>query len=309
MVAGCSDNSSRTFPTSPRALAECQLGCVDTDPAPGAPGIFLGTDITMDYCTAGVGTDADGDGLLDYCEKLISLNFRPERKYSRYHDDIRGEPYWVARVDLYGRIVVGYLFSYYRDLGSVEYGCASPINPEWPDSGCHNGDSESIWLTVQYNPDTQHWVLFGAGYSVHGGWNLAQYNATKGYANVEYPAHAGGYPRTWVAEQKHANYFHKADCDAGGFFGSDDCDEDDTAAQVPWSNYWNIGSEAHPFINQVTSRDPSYEYYGGERTECYWTEKRFRGWVPDSIGGGDSDSYLSWLKLWGFASTGVSGCQ
>jgi hypothetical protein len=31
--------------------------------------------------------------------------------------------------------------------------------------------------------------------------------------------------------------------------------------------------------------------------------------VPNSIGGYDADSYLSKLKHWGFATTGVSGCQ
>lgn len=320
LTTGCSDSSRNPVAPSlsaaqkppstwPPVVPLCQLGCVDIDPNPEAPGIFLGTSITEDFCIDGAGTDADADGLVDYCEKLISNNFSPERQYSRFHDDIRGEPYWVAQPDGAGHVVVGYLLAYYRDLGSVQYGCASPVLPEWPDSGCHNGDAESIWLWVGYNSDTQHWVLYQAAYSAHNGWNISTDDG-RGYApNVEYPGSRGGYPRSWVAEQKHANYFHQRDCNNGGALDTDDCNEDDTAARVPWSNFWNIGSEAHPLINQVTSRDQSYEYYGSGRTECLWTEKRFRGWVPDSIGGGDSKSYLGKLQYWGLATTGVVGCS
>ncbi len=320
VLAACSEHSqSPVAPTltaarkpvspPPPVTPLCQLGCVDTDPNPAAPGIFLGTDINLDFCIGGAGTDADADGLVDYCEKLVSFNFSPERTYSRFHDDIRGEPYWVAQQDGQDHVVVGYLLSYYRDLGSVQYNCASPILPEDPDTGCHNGDSESIWLWIGYNSATKHWVLYKAAYSVHGDWNISTDDGT-GYApNVEYPTHLGGYPRAWVAEQKHANYFHKRDCNSGGFWGFDDCNEDDTTAILPWSNWWNIGSEAYPFINQVTSRDSSYEYYGLGRTECFWTDKPFRGWVPDSIGGGQSTSYLTTLRYWGLATTGVTGCS
>jgi len=287
----------------------CQLGCNDSDPNPDSIGIFLGNDIDPDFCIDGGWTDADADDLADYCENLISYAFRPELRYSSWHDDVRGEPYWVARPDSSGQVVVGYLLSYYRDLGSVQWGCSPPTGHEsW---GCHNGDSESIWLTISYHPGSKHWVLQSARYSHHTDWNISTFDATRGYASVEYPeTPGGGYPRAWVAEQKHANYFHERDCNSWtDYFGADDCSDDDTSARVDWSAYWNIGSESNPFINQVTSRDSSYEYFGGRRTECYWTEKSFRGWVPDSIGGGEAASYLSKLIYWGFATTGVSGCQ
>ena len=70
-----------------------------------------------------------------------------------------------------------------------------------------------------------------------------------------------------------------------------------------------LQSELHPFVNSVTSRDPSYEYYGGGRTECYWTEKSFRGWVPDNIGGWEASSYLGKLIHFGFATTGIATCE
>ncbi len=280
----------------------CQLGCADTDPAPSEPGIFLGNDITLDYCLNGEGTDADGDGLTDYCEQLLSMNFRPELRYSRYHDDIRGERYWVARPDGTGHILVGYLFAYYRDLGSVQWGCAEPHYPGEEDWGCHNGDSESIWQLISYVPDNHHWLLNTAYYSHHKDWNVSSLKPRVEYADVDYPTHPGAYPRAWVAEQKHANYLTQNDCGASSYFGHDDCTEDDTLARFDWGNSWNIGSQSHPFIDVVTSRDPSYEYYGLGRTESFWTDKRFRGWVPDSIGGGDASSYHSKLVTYGFAA-------
>lgn len=280
------------------------------DPDPSAPGIWVGSQVTPTLCGPqnpnGI-NDADEDGLSDFCENQLAYAFRPELKYSTVYDDTRGEPYWVARPDGAGHVVIGYLLSYYYDLGTVTYGCAPPQGHD-----CHNGDSESIWLTVYYIASTSHWLLHRAVYSAHTGWNDTRPVLPTSYPPppyVEYPGKLGGYPRDWVAEGKHANYFTQGTCDVGGYLGYDDCDGDTQSMRFPWSDYDNIGSEAHPLINGVASRDPSYENYGGGRVECYWTEKRFRGWVPDSIGGGDTDSYPSKLAQWGFATTGVASCD
>ena len=49
------------------------------------------------------------------------------------------------------------------------------------------------------------------------------------------------------------------------------------------------------------SANPDYEFYGAGRVECYWTWKLFRGWVPDSVGGGDSEAaYTDHLSYFGF---------
>jgi len=284
------------------------------DPDPSAPGIYLGSAVTPTMCGPqnpnGI-NDADEDGLSDYCEDQLAYAFRPQLKYSTTYDDTRGEPYWVARPDSAGHVVVGYLFSYYRDLGWLTYGCWAPVPyPPFVTYDCHNGDSESIWLTLYYDSVTSHWWLYHAAYSAHTGWNESVYlYGDEGAPNLEYPAKFGGYPRVWVAEGKHANYFTQDDCNSGGTLSSDDCNADTDSTRFAFADYWNIGSEAHPLINGVTSRDPTYEYYGGGRVECYWTERSFRGWVPDSIGGGEAASYLSKLIQWGFATTGVASCD
>jgi len=262
--------------------------------------------------------DADEDGLSDFCENQLAYAFRPELRYSTVYDDTRGEPYWAARPDSAGHVVIGYLFSYYRDLGSLQYGCSPPGNDLKKDLGCHNGDSESVWLTVYFNSSTSHWLLHRTAYSAHDDWNDTSATSPGTYPlHVEYPGRLGGYPRVWIAEQKHANYFTQSDCTGAHkeplpplvVLTWDVCTDDVDSARFAFSDAWNIGSEVHPLINGVTSRDPSYEYYGGGRVECYWTDKPFRGWVPDTVGGGDAASYLSKLILWGFATTGVASCD
>ncbi len=287
----------------------CPDFCDDVDPAPSAPGIFIGHALTPSFCFNGPFNDIDQDGLNDYCETMISYFFRPELKYWSV-DDTRGEPYWVARSDSSGHVFVGYLISYYRDGGSSAWGCHVPIlifAPPDPSCGGHNGDSESIWLLIAYNASTEHWILNSAYYSAHTSWNYSTYNAASGYAALEYPGQLGGYPRAWVSEGKHANYFSNADCN-DQIVGT--CSNANTSTRLEWSNSFNIGSQTHPLINEVPSRNSSYEYYGSGRTECYWNERHFRGWTPEYVNGAESSSYLSKLSFWGFStSTGAtSGC-
>jgi hypothetical protein len=150
----------------------CQLGCVEEDPNPRAPGVFLGSGVTPDNCIMGGYTDADQDGLGDLCEEQLSYAFLPELYYYS-GDDVRREPYWVARGLNGDRVRIGYLFSYYRDLGC-------------------------------------------------------------------------------------------------------------------------------PMRDCVVSRNPSYEFYGSGREECYWGPAKFRGWVPLTVGGGEADVYRSQLTALGF---------
>lgn len=295
-------------PNEPSNVGMCGGGS-EQDPSPGSPGIFLCAEMTIDYCTNGQSSDTDADGLADYCEDQLSYAFRPQLRYTEFYDDIRGEPYWVARHDSAGHVIVGYLFAMYRDLGSVQYGCTPPakLRDEW---GCHNGDSESAWLTLRYDPVTQHWVLYQAVYSAHKSWNVSAIEPA-GYAGVAYPAATGGYPLVWVSENKHANYFSEAGCNYANFtlgLSWDWCANNVDNVRLEWNAAWNIGSETHPYLNAVSSRDASYEYYGQGGVECFWTPIDFRGWVPSSIGGGQAGSYLSKLIRWGFAATGVPSC-
>ena len=229
--------------------------------------------------------------------------FRPELRFAPPpYDDTRGEPYWVARPDSSGHAWIGYLLGYYRDLGPWQWGCDVPFDLDH----CHYGDAENIWLVLSFNARTQHWVLRTAYYSHHQDWNRSLFDGTHGYAAVEYPARPGGYPRAWVSQGKHANFFTQSDCNTARYKDYlpyvERCDHNTGSARVggpdtDWSEYWNIGSESHPLLDGVASRNPAFfNVYGSSRIETFWTEKKFRGWMPETAGGESAGSYFAVLR-------------
>lgn len=287
-------------PGSPANSITCQLGCTEGDPSPTAPGFFLGSGVTPGTCTTpGLQTDADQDGLSDFCEKNLASAFAPQLWYDA-SDDISGEPHWASRPAA-DSVVVGYLFSYYRDLGNQPtIQCKLPLLFGIVVSSCngHNGDSEQIALVLGYNASTQHWLVKRARYYRHE--TYADYIAgAKGYALLEYAGVAGGSPKVYVALAKHGSYKSINECNNGSF-GSDTCNGNDHFRILPAGASLNIGSRAHPFRNCMESSYTNYFYYGGGRVECYWTSMPFRGWVPDSVGGGQADAYSARLTSMGF---------
>ncbi|HET7025322.1 MAG TPA: hypothetical protein VFI39_08980 [Gemmatimonadales bacterium] len=310
-AVACSDTlTSPPGPEASKVIPFCQLGCLDQDPHPDSAGVFLGSGITPDMCTDG--TDSDQDGLEDFCETNLALAFAPELRYSDA-DEVGREPYWAARpISRYiaDTVVIAYLISYYRDAGSNTWGCSIPSIPFiWDkpvECNGHNGDSEAIVLDVYYSYSTKHWILGAAIYSQHDSPATYSRYLPLGFParpypmQLEYPSHPGAYPRAYVAEGKHANYNTQSECNSGGTLGSDTCENVNTSARLPAGYLYNLGSRAHPAIDCVTSRDPSYLYYGSGKTECYWTGGRFRGWIPYTIGGVDTDPYSPKLSDWGF---------
>lgn len=286
-------------PVSELIVPLCQVGCVETDPFPTAPGVFLGSGVTPDVCVAGGQSDADQDGLGDFCEKNLAFAFAPELYYWSF-DNVRREPYWVARPLVESeQVLIGYLLSYYRDEGSSAWACG-PGQIVAPSCNGHNGDSEAIFLTVYYNWSTQHWVLDHANYSQHGDYPTYA-KGPKGYPQMlYYPDHAGSYPRAYVSQGKHANYASQRECNNGGTLDTDTCTEVNTAARVEFSTFWNLGSRTSPRLDCVASRNPDYEYYGSGREECYWTYRNFRGWIPETVGGAEASAYSGFLQAFGF---------
>lgn len=128
----------------------CQLGCVEVDSYPTKPGVFLGSGVTPETCVNGGYTDADQDGLGDFCEEQLSYAFRPELYHSSA-DNVGREPYWVARVLDEDRVRIGYLLSYYRDEGCPAWVCHLPCPTCDPSAAGHNGDSEGIYLDLYYH--------------------------------------------------------------------------------------------------------------------------------------------------------------
>ena len=295
-----------TDPLSPdlkndKVGTNCLPGCTDVDPDENAPGYFMTSAVTGNACmsTSG-GNDVDGDGLNDRCERDLAARFAPELFYYS-HDEVGREPKWVAKWQVTNYTVrIGYLISYYRDAGSVQNGCNASC-------GGHHGDSEAIFLDVTYNTTTRHWVLKTAHYSAH--TTTLVFDGVTGQKltgiRLEYPDHPQGYPRSWVAISKHANYATRAQCEAGNF-GLDYCDRNNTGARVAAGGSLNIG--ARGLANHTAAQDstrsvnPNYIYYNAVpiRYEAYWTRKDFAGWVPNNISGARSSPYSDKLAQFGF---------
>lgn len=283
-ILACGDDSVPPVEPLREVGVLCQLGCTETDPNPTAPGFFLGSGVTPEACTGGLQTDTDQDGLGDFCEENLGAAFAPELYYDQW-DDMRREPHWAARPLQQPYVRLVYLLSYYRDAGSPAYACTLPF-AHWSCYG-HNGDSETISIDVGYNYSTQHWELSLVHYSQHG--NMVLYH----WPELFYPLRARGYPRAYVSVGKHANYKSVGDCNSGGFFGTDTCETVNTSVRVEAWPWLNIASRSVHTSSQdcMPTSNPSHPYYGSGRQECYWTERRFRGWFPESVGGADSDPY------------------
>jgi hypothetical protein len=278
-LAGACARTDSTAPVSPTGQVSskligplCQLGCVDVDPNPDAPGVFLGAGSTPADCFDGVQNDLDQDGIGDYCEKRLALAFDPELAYS-HSDQVGREPHWAERLAAHvGRswVSIAYLLSYYIDLGSEDILCDNYIG--YQKCRGHYGDSEAIYLTVGYDQETQHWVLQQA--------ELSQHLSSQTFSgdpphSLTYPSHFGAYPRVYVAYGKHANYATISDCDNGNYFHMDEC-APDTYARVGVQGIGDIGSSGHPLQDCMLSTNPLYSWNGV--CECYWSGARFSGW-------------------------------
>lgn len=298
------ESLDRVPSTASEVAPSCFPGCGDDDPAPTAPGIFLTSLYTSTTCgpnnPKGIG-DTDRDGLSNMCEEKLAFEFRPELYFYQF-DEVGREPHFAVRplVPSTEEVRIAYMLSYYRDAGSTAWVCGLP----GAHSSCHghNGDSELIVLDVYYNEATRHWVLSRAYLSQHG--ELVPYTRGSGThpTMLEYPVRQGGYPRVYVSQGKHANYPTRSACNNGGFFDTDTCVQVDKKERVRADFYLNIGSRAAHKASQdcMPSSNPDYQYYGSGRTECYWTSKAFRGWIPPWIGGASSGPYTTPLAAMGF---------
>ena len=276
----------------------CQLGCLDTDPNPNAPGIYLGSGVTEDLCFGGEQTDSDADGVSTFCERAVAAAFAPELYYS--HGDVVGrEPRWAAQPINGIQIRVAYLLAYYMDTGPlVDCSVArEPVQYFWGDDACdgHWGDSEAITLDIGFDQQTQHWVLKRAQLSTHHEYRIFSAR-TSGYPSLYYPGQRGGYPRIWVSISKHANYESDSACDEGGTLGSDEC-ASDALARVDAGGNLDIGSRAvhSAWQDCVPSSNPAMS--GNGVYECFWTDRRFTGWSGASPNAG---SYVDRLANLGF---------
>ncbi len=253
------------------------------DPAPSAPGIFLGTAVTPAACSNGTQPDTDGDALANDCESSLAAAFAPELAYAA-SDRTTREPRWAARRLGNGKVRLVYLLSLHFDLGT--YGCPFGLVA----CGGHYGDSETIVLDVYYKSSSQHWVLDQAIYSAHGFYNIYP-RFLSAYPSMNFPAQKGGYPRAFVALRKHALYRSDTECDDGEL-GLDEC-KADTFARVASTGSLNIGSRGSHTATQDCGR--STVFTSSTAIECYWTVRDFGGWQGKSPKGGPYSSVLSFF--------------
>jgi hypothetical protein len=278
VLLACSDDV--TGPTREPSAAPAEILA---DPAPSAPGIFLGSTVTPALCTNGSQADSDRDALADACENALAAAFAPELAYSST-DRTTHEPRWAARRLGNGKVRVAYLLSLHVDLGT--YGC--PLGLVL--CGGHYGDSETIVLDLYYKSSSRHWVLDQSIYSAHGFYNLYP-RFFAAYPRMNFPARKGGHPRAFVALRKHALYRSNTECDDGEL-GLDEC-RADTYQRVAAAPSLNIGSRAAHTAAQDCVR--STILTSSTAVECYWTVRDFGGWQGRTPKAGPYGSVLSFF--------------
>ncbi len=294
--SACSD-SIESPSSDPQLGITCQLGCIEQDSFPTAPGIFLGSGVDDVVCFNGSQTDSDQDGISDFCERNLAPAFAPQLALTA-HDQVGREPHLAVRRLTYGKARMMYLLSYYIDAGPTTSWCEQNVIDAIDASICsgHDGDSEWITLDVYYNEMTKHWILDQAIYSQHEG--VKPYSrGSSAYPAISYATKKGGAPRVYVAYQKHANYASDRECDEGALFGTDNCNASIFETATAGDNV-NIRSRAvHPSTRDcMPSTNPIYADNGVE--ECYWTVRPFVGW---HIGfPADNSDYSGKLAAMGF---------
>lgn len=327
LLVGCGENSQDQglleAPGDPAFQQDCSLwpeGCPDDPPAPPGPGYHIGSATTPALCFSASGVninDPDYDGMDNGCEQRLADLFRPSMTVAPASYDCGPtiEPYWAAKYfpSSSNLVRIAYLLAYRRDCGDTGIGSALlqrlitvvtlngaltpfPLDVSTDDPGAgHSGDSEWVMVNIRYNASTLRWYLVSVKFSAHDG-TIASGTREWPVGNIEIPAGSvsGGFPRVWVAKNKHANYVSRASCNTGrgpGGLAKDNCDPSvpDTY-RLPFHYLRNVGSRQQNLLNCVQSVEPIF--YPG--TECFWQRtNNFDGWLQFPYGHPASPYYGS----------------
>lgn len=285
------------------AFVSLVLGCTSGHSIPAseqtslAPGLRLEA---VDELCAVASPDTDEDGLSDGCELGLGRSFAPvlvvaDRDCSMDSSvsppRLGGEYYFgvqqTAREDA---VRIAYLPAYYRDCGWRGIKCWLPFVNCAP----HTGDSETIIVEVERDPESLHWRTRAIFLSAHCfGRSTADCRWYRGadLAEVEWSeAEAGGAPVVWVAAGRQANYLSRERCDRG-HSTIDTCDHNHLRYRFPIeSQRQNVGSRRRPVGSEGGCVDAEHIGWGSRLpdvgvVECFWDSDRpFRGWQADTIG-------------------------
>lgn len=237
----------------------------------------------MDWGSCRVASnDYDDDGLVDSCESALAQTFRPRLVFGVEEGLESRETHWAVRVQDFSerRVFVFYALSYHDDSG-------------------HIGDSE--WIQLRIGWENDRWKLNYADYSAHFG-GVNDHSETFHYSSLDFVGNRlRGRPVAYVAEGKHAAYGSIAECDDNlDNFTIDDCN---------WGFVEPAGADASRNLgNNHGSTTVLEDCVGSEGsasdghstsfgTECYWTDRNFRGWHGTSTGAmpyGDVLAYFGW---------------
>ncbi len=251
----------------------CQLGCMDEDSFPEAPGVFINFYTTPENCfDPEWGTDLDQDGMAEFCEVRLAEGFAPRLIYAS-DDDVSGEPRYAVRPGGSGtEVYILYMTSMYFDFGSTTWACQTfGFLSYWCDG--HLGDSEAILVVVDYDPSSYHWYLKSVELSQHG--SFVPYQDWE----LDFSDEDLGRPDIWAAYSKHALYPSYAECQTGGTLGSDSCSVNTNDFVLRAYPVDNVGSSTYHFMDCVYSYKPGMP---SNTQECYWTYSgglgEFGGW-------------------------------
>lgn len=252
------------------------------DPSPGAPGIWLGANVTPSACfndrTPYI-TDVDHDWLDDRCELELARGFAPRWSMGPQDECPDGEPAWGAKYfPGAGAVRIAFMPAYYDDCGVG----ATPLNI----GAGHYGDSEFTMVEVVFNAATQHWQFAGMWLSAHFGTDGDRSQWVPPF-DAQFSRRYLGYPFIAVSANKHANYQSEAKCNntvwsAAGY--GDYCYPSTlTPFRFPIDPSRNVGSRFAPGLDCVASYK---QFAGNGQTECFYTPMKFAGWHPRPLTGG-----------------------
>jgi hypothetical protein len=258
------------------------------DPSPGAPGLWLGANVTPTTCfndhTRTI-SDIDKDWLDDNCELELARGFAPRWSMWRVDECPDGEPAWAAKYFPTPQVVrIAFMPAYYDDCMGAG----------------HAGDSEFVMEEVKFNAATQHWELREMFLSAHLEASFLGFGTDRSTwvaaADAQYTTRYLAYPAISVSAGKHANYVNDSKCNnnyAGLLYapGGDRCYSSAlTPFRFPIDPARNAGSR---FVDRMGCVPSIKRYAGNGQTECFYQQHPghgFRGW--QSSGGGETSYYF-----------------
>jgi hypothetical protein len=235
----------------------------------------------VDFGDHGCHRDDDEDNVADSDEVMLAEIFAPVLIYGELEQSSARIPHFAlfAGDDF---ISIFYALSYRIDGGDLDHGGATG----------HVGDPEFIVVVATFENDNLDKVYvylsahFGASTDASQWWTDDE---------LEWDGRGDGlHPVVWVAENKHANYPTRDDCEIGAVFQDQCSDESRRLLEIRPDR--NLGQSWAPLRDRVDS---------GSYSEWYWTDRRFCGWKVSSNRDSDrsecaktQNNYARMLDLW-----------